>query len=153
MIEFKGEVALNGSPLQIWQALNDPLVLKAALPGCEEIIAISDTEFRAVIAVKAGALNLKIRGRIFLDNLNPPISYSLRGEGDGGISGFIKGLAKVELVSDQQGGVVLQYVATALPGGKMASLGGRLLKGLGEKLAQDFFLALKIEIDNRLETL
>ncbi len=151
MIEFKGEVALRGTPEQIWQALNDPMILRAALPGCEEIIAISATEFKAVVAVKAGALNLKIRGKIFLDNLNPPFSYSLRGEGDGGISGFIKGEAGVELVYDQQGGVVLRYVATALPGGKMASLGGRLLKGLGEKLAQDFFSALKVEIDNRLE--
>ncbi|HWE77037.1 MAG TPA: carbon monoxide dehydrogenase subunit G [Pseudolabrys sp.] len=133
-----GEVQLPASREVVWQKLNDAEVLKACIPGCEELNKTSDTEFQAVAVTKIGPVKAKFKGKVQLTDLDPPNGYRISGEGDGGIAGFAKGGATVAL-SDKDGGTLLTYNVEAQIGGKLAQLGQRLVNGASKKLADDFF--------------
>jgi uncharacterized protein len=133
-----GEVQLLASREAVWAKLNDPDVLKACIPGCEELNKVSDTEFQAVAITKIGPVKARFRGKVHLTDLNPPNGYKISGEGDGGVAGFAKGGATVAL-SEKDGGTLLTYNVEAQIGGKLAQLGQRLVNGAAKKLADDFF--------------
>jgi carbon monoxide dehydrogenase subunit G len=137
-LEMTGEYVLPVDRNTVWQALNDPAILKRAIPGCEQLEKNSDTEFAAVVLSKIGPVKARFKGKVRLEDLNPPTSYRIVGEGEGGIAGFAKGGATVEL-SDGNGGTVLSYRAEAQVGGKLAQLGQRLLAGTARKMADQFF--------------
>lgn len=86
-----GEVQLPASREVVWAKLNDPEVLKACIPGCEELNKTSDTEFQAVATTKIGPVKARFKGKVHLTDLNPPNGYKISGEGDGGVAGFVKG--------------------------------------------------------------
>lgn len=135
---------LNGAYLipapveAVWAALNDPERLKAAIPGCESLTKLSETEFEAVATQSIGPVKARFRGKVALHELNPPHSYIIRGEGSGGAAGFAKGEARVELVPET-GGTRLIYAVKATVGGKIAQIGQRLIDGVARKLADEFF--------------
>ncbi len=133
-----GEVQLPAAREVVWQKLNDAEVLKACIPGCEELNKTSDTEFQAIAVAKIGPVKAKFKGKVQLTDLDPPNGYRISGEGDGGIAGFAKGGATVAL-SDKDGGTLLTYNVEAQIGGKLAQLGQRLVNGAAKKLADDFF--------------
>jgi len=133
-----GEVQLPAAREAVWQKLNDAEVLKACIPGCEELNKTSDTEFQAIAVAKIGPVKAKFKGRVQLTDLDPPNGYRISGEGDGGVAGFAKGGATVAL-SDKDGGTLLTYNVEAQIGGKLAQLGQRLVNGAAKKLADDFF--------------
>jgi|SRR5919109_993656 carbon monoxide dehydrogenase subunit G len=133
-----GEYQLPASREQVWQKLNDPEVLKACIPGCEELEKLSDTEFRAVATQKIGPVKAKFKGKVRLSDLDPPNGYRISGEGDGGVAGFAKGGATVALLP-KDGGTLLTYNVEAQIGGKLAQLGQRLINGAAKKVADDFF--------------
>ena len=133
-----GEVQLPASRDVVWAKLNDPDVLKACIPGCEELNKLSDTEFQAVATTKIGPVKARFKGKVRLTDLDPPNGYKISGEGDGGIAGFAKGGAVVTL-ADKDGGTLLSYNVEAQIGGKLAQLGQRLINGVAKKLADDFF--------------
>src|SRR6201993_1939705 len=133
-----GEVQLPASRDVVWQKLNDTEVLKACIPGCEELNMTSDTEFAAVATQKIGPVKARFRGKVHLTDLNPPNGYKISGEGDGGVAGFAKGGATVTL-ADKDGGTLLTYNVEAQIGGKLAQLGQRLINGAAKKVADDFF--------------
>ena len=133
-----GEVQLAAAREVVWQKLNDAEVLKACIPGCEELNKTSDTEFQAVAVTKIGPVKAKFKGKVQLTDLDPPNGYRISGEGDGGIAGFAKGGATVAL-TDKGGGTLLTYNVEAQIGGKLAQLGQRLVNGAAKKLADDFF--------------
>ena len=133
-----GEVQLAAARDVVWQKLNDAEVLKACIPGCEELNKSSDTEFQAVAVTKIGPVKAKFKGKVHLTDLDPPNGYRISGEGDGGVAGFAKGGASVAL-SDKDGGTLLTYNVEAQIGGKLAQLGQRLVNGAAKKLADDFF--------------
>jgi carbon monoxide dehydrogenase subunit G len=133
-----GEVQLPATREVVWQKLNDAEVLKACIPGCEELNKNSDTEFQAIAVTKIGPVKAKFKGRVQLTDLDPPNGYRISGEGDGGVAGFAKGGATVTL-SDKDGGTLLTYNVEAQIGGKLAQLGQRLVNGAAKKLADDFF--------------
>ena len=133
-----GEVQLPAAREVVWQKLNDAEVLKACIPGCEELNKTSDTEFQAVAVTKIGPVKAKFKGKVHLTDLDPPNGYRISGEGDGGIAGFAKGGATVAL-SDKDGGTLLTYNVEAQIGGKLAQLGGRLIDSTAKKLAGEFF--------------
>jgi carbon monoxide dehydrogenase subunit G len=133
-----GEVQLAAPRDVVWAKLNDADTLKACIPGCEELIKLSDTEMTAVAVTKIGPVKARFKGKVHLTDLNPPNGYRISGEGDGGVAGFAKGGATVSL-SEKDGGTLLNYDVEAQIGGKLAQLGQRLVNGAAKKIADDFF--------------
>ncbi len=133
-----GEVQLPASREVVWAKLNDADTLKACIPGCEELIKSSDTEFSAVAVTKIGPVKARFKGKVHLTDLNPPNGYKISGEGDGGVAGFAKGGATVAL-TEKDGGTLLTYNVEAQIGGKLAQLGQRLVNGAAKKVADEFF--------------
>jgi len=137
-VEITGECQIPAPPERVWQALNDPDVLKECLPGCESIERESDTEFTATMRAKIGPVKARFQSRIHLSNLDPPSSYTISGEGKGGPAGFGKGKADVALEETDEG-TCLRYNASLQVGGKLAQVGSRLVGGAARKIADDFF--------------
>jgi carbon monoxide dehydrogenase subunit G len=135
---MSGEQQLAAPRDAVWAALNNPEVLKACIPGCETLDVTGENEFQAVATNKIGPVKARFKGKVRLTDLDPPNSYKISGEGDGGIAGFAKGGATVTL-SDKDGGTLLSYNVEAQIGGKLAQLGQRLVNGAAKKLADDFF--------------
>ncbi len=136
---MSGEVQLAAPREVVWEALNDPAVLKSCIPGCEELERSADNEFTASAKMKVGPVSARFKGRVTLSDLDPPNGYKISGEGEGGIAGFAKGGAVVAL-ADKDGGTLLTYNVDAQIGGKLAQLGQRLINGTAKKLADEFFL-------------
>ena len=137
-MEMSGEYRIAAPREQVWAALNDPEVLKQAIPGCQELEKTSDTEFTAKVKAKVGPVSATFSGKLNLTDINPPESYTIAGEGQGGAAGFAKGSAEVRLTEDG-GATVLNYDAKAQVGGKLAQIGSRLIGGTAKKLADEFF--------------
>lgn len=135
---MNGEYQLAATRDVVWAKLNDPEVLKACIPGCEELEKVSDTEFRAIAKMKVGPVSARFKGRVTLTDLDPPNGYRISGEGEGGVAGFAKGGATVAL-AEKDGGTALTYDVEAQIGGKLAQLGQRLINGSAKKLADEFF--------------
>ena len=133
-----GEVQLSAPRQVVWEKLNDPEVLKACIPGCEELTKSGDHQFEAVAKMKVGPVSARFKGKVTLSDLDPPNGYKISGEGEGGVAGFAKGGATVAL-SDKDGGTLLSYDVEAQIGGKLAQLGQRLINGAAKKLADEFF--------------
>ena len=123
---------------QAWEALNDPAILKACIPGCDKLESTGENQFAVGMALRIGPVSAKFSGKIQLADLNPPASYTLSFEGQGGVAGFGKGTASVTLVPNDAG-CELQYTVHAQVGGKIAQLGQRLIDGAAKSLAEDFF--------------
>jgi uncharacterized protein len=137
-VDMSGEERIAAPVQKVWEALNDPAVLKICIPGCESLEKRSDTELSAVVSLKIGPIKARFSGEVELRNLNPPHSYTIFGEGKGGIAGFAKGGADVSLKEDGDA-TVLSYNAKADVGGKIAQLGSRLIQSTSKKLAGEFF--------------
>ena len=135
---MSGEVQLNAPREEVYKKLNDAEVLKACIPGCEQLDKLSDTEFQATSTMKVGPVKARWKGKVTLSDLDPPNGYKISGEGEGGVAGFAKGGAAVAL-SDKDGGTLLSYNVEAQIGGKLAQLGQRLIAGAAKKMADDFF--------------
>ena len=136
---MNGEVQLAAPRDVVWAKLNDPDVLKACIPGCEELEKVSDTEFRATARMKVGPVSARFKGRVTLSDLDPPKGYRISGEGEGGVAGFAKGGAEVALDAVDANRTTLRYVVKAQVGGKIAQLGARLIDSTAKKLAGQFF--------------
>jgi hypothetical protein len=126
---------------QVWAALNDPLVLKQCIPGCQNLEMSSPTEMTATVVFKVGPVKATFGGKVTLSDLDPPNSYRISGEGSGGVAGFAKGGAAVRLESESPDVTILHYEVDAQIGGKLAQLGGRLIDSTARKLAGEFFAA------------
>jgi uncharacterized protein len=135
---MNSEVQLAAPREVVWAKLNDPDVLKACIPGCEELEKTDDHGFRAVAKMKVGPVSARFKGKVTLSDLDPPNGYKISGEGEGGVAGFAKGGAAVAL-AEKDGGTLLSYNVEAQVGGKLAQLGQRLINGSAKKLADEFF--------------
>ena len=138
-MEMSSTRVVRAPPETVWQALNDPDVLKACIPGCESLTRESDSEWRAVVASKVGPVSARFTGRIALVDVVPPTRYTLKFEGQGGGAGFANGEAKVSLAPANEGETALSYTARAQVGGKLAQIGSRLIDGAAAKMADEFF--------------
>ena len=136
---IEGEERIEAPIEKVWAALNDVETLKAAIPGCESLEKTSDTTMAATVTLKIGPIKAKFNGEVELKNLKPPHSYTIQGEGKGGIAGFAKGGADVTLKEESPGVTILTYAAKADVGGKIAQLGSRLITSTSKKLAGEFF--------------
>ena len=123
---------------QAWDALNDPAVLKTCIPGCDKVEASGENQYAIGMALKIGPVSAKFAGKITLSDIQPPASYKLSFEGQGGPAGFGKGSAEVALTPNDAG-CELAYTVHATVGGKVAQLGQRLIDGAAKSMAEDFF--------------
>jgi hypothetical protein len=137
-MDMTGEYRIPAPQRAVWDALNDPDVLKASIPGCESVEKVSDTELKAKVTLKIGPVKAKFAGEVTLLDLDPPNGYTISGKGSGGAAGFGSGSASVSM-REEGGETVLSYSAKASVGGKIAQLGQRLVDSTAKKLADEFF--------------
>ena len=137
-MDMTGERRIAATRQTVWEALNDPAILQASIPGCDKLEKLSDTEMQATAAVKVGPMSGRFSGKVHLADLDPPNGYTISGEGQGGVLGFAKGGAKVHL-TDDAGGTLLHYEVNAQVGGKLAQLGARLIDATAKQMADAFF--------------
>lgn len=137
-MDMTGEYLVPAPKEKVWDALNDPEILKLCIPGCEEVNKTSDTGFEAKVSAKVGPVKAKFSGVVTLSNIDAPNGYTISGEGKGGAAGFAKGGANVAL-SEVEGGTLLKYEVNAQVGGKLAQIGARLIDSTAKKMANDFF--------------
>lgn len=138
-MEMTGEYRIPASRDAVWQALNDPEVLKACIPGCEELTRTADDAMSAKVTTKVGPVKATFVGQVTFSNVHAPESYTISGEGKGGVAGFAKGGANVRLADAEGGATRLNYDVDAQVGGKIAQLGSRLIDSSARKLAEQFF--------------
>lgn len=132
------EITVSGHRDTVFASLTDPEILKRCIPGCEELVKTSDTDFAAKVVLKIGPVKAKFSGTVTLNIEHAPERLSLLGAGDGGLAGFAKGGADVQLI-DQGDETLLSYSAKAETGGKIAQLGARLIESTAKKLSKLFF--------------
>lgn len=147
-MEMHGEERIAAPRQMVWEALNDPDVLRDCIPGCQSLEKASDTEMSAVVKIKIGPVSAKFSGEVTLENINAPESYTIVGEGKGGIAGFAKGGADVKLTEDGAE-TILNYDVKAQVGGKLAQLGSRLIDSTSKKLAGQFFTKFNEVVSER----
>ena len=129
---MRGEYRIAAGREAVWAALNEPSVLKACLEGCESFDRISDTDFKAKMTTRVGPIRTKFSCAIRLSDLDPPNSYTLSGQGDGGASGYAKGSVKVAL-TESGGATAAPIRGGCEPEGKDRPDGGT---GGGQRRAQ-----------------
>ncbi|SON54170.1 hypothetical protein HDIA_0629 [Hartmannibacter diazotrophicus] len=143
-MDMTGEYRIPASRDAVWAALNDPEVLKACIPGCESLEKDGD-DLKATVVAKIGPVKAKFAGKVSFENVNPPVGYTIAGEGSGGVAGFAKGGADVALAEDGAE-TILTYTAKAQVGGKLAQLGSRLIDSTARKMADEFFGAFSQKV-------
>lgn len=143
-MELKGERLIPAPVEHTWAALNDPEVLKGCVAGCESLERTAEDAFHALMAVRIGPVSARFKGHLKLADVNPPTSYTIHFEGQGGMAGHGKGSADVVLAAAEvEGHTVLTYVARAQVGGKIAQIGSRLVDAAAGKIAEEFFVAFE----------
>jgi len=141
-VDIIGSQQIPASRQQVWDALNDPEVLKACIRGCESLERTGPNGFSATVAMRVGPIKAVFRGEGTLGDIEPLHSYVITGEGKGGVAGFAKGKARVTLADDADG-TLLSYTVEANLGGKLAQLGSRLIDSVARKEADAFFNAFR----------
>ncbi|MCV2358258.1 carbon monoxide dehydrogenase subunit G [Paucibacter sp. TC2R-5] len=148
-MNLTGQESLPVSQAQAWEALNDADLLKASINGCESLSLIGEQEYEALMTVAIGPVKAKFKGKLKLSDLQPPHSYSLAFEGNGGAAGHGKGTAQVRLESQGPALTLLHYEVQASVGGKIAQIGSRLVDMAAQKMAGDFFAAFNTALQAR----
>lgn len=147
-MEMDGERLIAAPRRAVWEALNDPAVLCACIPGCDSLDRVSGTEMTAAASIKLGPVAAKFTGKLKLSDLDPPNGYNISGEGRGGPAGFAKGGAQVRL-TDRPGGTQLSYTVNAQVGGKIAQVGGRLIDATARAMADQFFKSFAEKVEGQ----
>lgn len=137
-MKMNGEQLIAAPRVRVWDALNDPEVLKQCIPGCQSLDKEADNRLKATVAIKIGPIGAKFNGAVTLSELDPPNSYVISGEGQGGTAGFARGSATVTL-TDEGEATRLTYVVDAEVGGRLAQVGGPIVDATAKQLAGTFF--------------
>ena len=138
-MDMRDSRVINAPQAKVWAALNDPAMLKQCIIGCDSLEATETGTFVAAMSVKVGPVSAKFKGKLQLEDVQPPNSYKLKFEGQGGPAGFADGTANVSLTAESPSSTRLDYVANAMIGGKLAQIGSRLVDAAARKIADDFF--------------
>lgn len=146
-MNLSGDRVIAADRMTVWNALNDPDVLKASIPGCQELTGSVDEGYAATVTQKVGPVKATFKGHVTLSDIVPGESYTISGEGKGGAAGFAKGAAHVSLVDSADGGTELSYNVDAKVGGKLAQLGSRIIDGFAKKMADQFFTNFQTAVD------
>lgn len=146
-MELSGSRIIKADRQAVWDHLNDAATLRACIPGCETLEGNASEGFEAVVKQKVGPVKATFKGAVTIENPQAPSSYTLRGEGKGGVAGFAKGSAEVTL-NETDEGTELSYTVDAKVGGKLAQLGNRVVGGFARKMADQFFEAFQAEVED-----
>jgi uncharacterized protein len=147
-MDMQGSRQLAVTQQQAWEALNDPEVLKVCIPGCDKVECTGENQYAVGMALKIGPVSAKFNGKITLSDIQPPASYTIAFDGQGGAAGHGKGHSKVTLTPNADG-CLLDYTVSAQVGGKVAQLGQRLIDGAAKSMAEDFFKRFDVEMQRR----
>ncbi|MDO9437782.1 CoxG family protein [Hydrogenophaga sp.] len=147
-MDMQGSRSLAVTQQQAWEALNDPEMLKTCIPGCEKFEATEPNTYAVTTAIKIGPVSARFSGRVLLSEIVPPKSYKISFDAQGGVAGFGKGEAAVQLAPADTG-CELTYTVHSTVGGKIAQLGQRLIDGAAKSLAEDFFRRFEEELQRR----
>ena len=147
-MEITGEIRLSATRQEVWDLLNDPAVLQRCIPGCTAIEKRNPTEFFAHITAKVGPVRSSFSTQLTLDDLHPPESYTLTGQGQGKSTGMAKGSVKILLLAEAAE-TCLQYTSTIKISGKLAQVGSRLMTATVKKWIEKFFIALQETITEK----
>jgi len=147
-MELAGSCDLNGSKQDVWDALNTHTCLLRIIPGCTEIVPVGEDAYKAKIVTRVGPLKVNFSGRFNYQDKVPFDSFQILGKGEGGPAGFAKGSVSISLEAQQNGVTRLSYNVQSSIGGKIASLGGRLLEAISRRNVDLFFTALQAELDS-----
>lgn len=145
-MDLSGSRVIQADRATVWQALNDPDVLKACIPGCQELTGTPEEGYEAVVTQKVGPVKATFKGAVTLSNVVEGESYTIGGEGKGGAAGFAKGSADVRL-AEAETGTTLAYDVHASVGGKLAQLGSRIIDGFAKKMADQFFQRFQTAVE------
>lgn len=148
-MELTSQQTLPVTQQQAWEALNDIGLLQASIPGCESITAAGDNQYEVAIMAAVGPVKARFKGKLRLEDLVPPTSYTMHFEGQGGAAGHGKGHADIRLEAAGAHQTMLHYVAQASVGGKMAQIGSRLVDMAAQKMATEFFEAFNKALQER----
>ncbi|WP_285415040.1 enoyl-CoA hydratase-related protein [Variovorax sp. efr-133-TYG-130] len=148
-MEMVGEARVKASRESVWDALNDPAILQASIPGCEALERTADNAFTATVVSKVGPIKARFTGKVTLSDIQPPRSYTLTGEGSGGAAGFAKADIGVALEALEPQLTLLRYTVKANVGGKLAQLGSRMIDSAARKSADDFFELFGKQVEGR----
>lgn len=155
-MKMSGKQIISASRERSWYALNDPRVLQDCIPGCDRLTKIEENEFEGSITARIGPVKAQFTGEVLLSEVNPPNSYTISGEGKGGVAGFARGSASIRLEETQVDGLaatILSYEVDAVIGGKLAQLGARLIDSTARNYAEQFFARLKTTLEQPVESL
>lgn len=147
-MELKGSRTIAADRNTVWAHLNAPETLMACISGCQELTGSAEDGFSAVVKQKVGPVKATFKGNVTLSDIVEGESYTISGEGTGGVAGFAKGSAAVALTDTDDGGTELTYDVDAKVGGKIAQLGSRLIGGFARKMADEFFEKFQEEVEN-----
>ena len=150
-MQMTDERIIAAPPAVVWAALFDPEVLKACVPGCEELTGSAETGYSATVVQKVGPVKATFHGEVTMQDVIAPESCRLVGEGKGGAAGFAKGEAHVHLAATEDGQTKLTYTVDAKVGGKLAQLGSRIVDGFARKMAADFFTRFQETVEGPAE--
>ena len=150
-MELTNQQTLPVTQAQAWEALNDIALLQSAIPGCDSMTALAEHQYEVLITAAIGPVKAKFKGKLQLEDLQPPTSYRLRFEGQGGAAGHAKGTATVRLEATGPRSTVLHYTAHATVGGKIAQLGSRLVDMAAQKMATEFFETFNTKLQARYQ--
>jgi carbon monoxide dehydrogenase subunit G len=138
-MKLNGEQTIPAPRRRVWEGLNDPEILRQCIKGCEYVKMDSETDYTARVVAKVGPVKAGFNGRVVLSNLNPPESYTISGQGEGGVAGFARGKADIKLIEMGPQETLMTYDVDAQVGGKLAMLGSRLIDSTARAMAQEFF--------------
>jgi carbon monoxide dehydrogenase subunit G len=144
-MELNGDILIGAPRERVWQALNDPQVLLASIPGGEEVRQISPTETHVRVLIRMGPVRARFVGKLLMSDVRPGEGCVLKFEGSGGAAGFASGSSTVAL-AEEGGGTRLRYTATASVGGKLGQIGGRMIDASAKRTATQFFEAFGTQI-------
>jgi uncharacterized protein len=146
-MNINGELVISAPRSRVWQALNDPRILARCIEGCDSLERVKDQQFTGRVTTKIGPVKASFSGDVEITNIVPEVSYTITGEGKGGVAGFAKGGADVQLEDQNDGQATrLTYTARATVGGKLAQLGSRLIEATAKAQADKFFASLAAEL-------
>lgn len=147
-MDMTGQRTLAATQQQAWDALNDPTILMACIPGCKKFEPTGDNAFAVAAGIKIGPVSALFNGNVQLTDIVAPTSYKLNFDAQGGVAGFGKGESSVEL-KPLASGCELNYTVHSTVGGKIAQLGQRLIDGVAKNMAEDFFKRFEAALEER----
>jgi len=148
-VRLKGEYVFDGPREEVWDLVRDPDVLVTALPGAQDLNQVGENEYEGEMNVRIGPVAGVFSGRLVVSDEVPPESYTLTVEGKGK-PGFAKGTGHVQLIDQGDGTTLMKYEGKVQIGGRLASVGQRLIDTASKSMIRQGLEALNKALQARV---